>query len=69
MLVNGTPTLASKTLPKDLPEITTLLPLPVFKLLGDLSWTPASGFATYPCVRSHGFTWMNHLFPVRRKNG
>ena len=37
MLVNGTPTLACKTLTKDLPEITTLLPLPVFKLLGDLS--------------------------------
>jgi fumarate reductase iron-sulfur subunit len=37
MLVNGRPTLACKTLTKDLPEVTTLLPLPVFKLLGDLS--------------------------------
>lgn len=37
MLVNGTPTLACRTLTKDLPDVTTLLPLPVFKLLGDLS--------------------------------
>lgn len=37
MLVNGKPTLACKTLTKDLPVVTTLLPLPVFKLLGDLS--------------------------------
>lgn len=37
MLVNGRPTLACRTLTKDLPEVTTLLPLPVFKLLGDLS--------------------------------
>ena len=29
-----------KTLTEDLPEITTLLPLPVFKLLRDLSWAP-----------------------------
>jgi succinate dehydrogenase iron-sulfur subunit len=37
MLVNGRPTLACRTLTKDLPEVTTLLPLPVFQLLGDLS--------------------------------
>lgn len=37
MLVNGKPTLACKTLTKELPETTTLLPLPVFKLIGDLS--------------------------------
>ncbi|WDL98634.1 fumarate reductase iron-sulfur subunit [Alicyclobacillus sp. ALC3] len=37
MLVNGRPTLACRTLTKDLPEVTTLLPLPAFKLLGDLS--------------------------------
>lgn len=37
MLVNGKPTLACKTLTKDLPEEITLMPLPVFKLLGDLS--------------------------------
>jgi len=37
MLVNGRPTLACKTLTQDLSEVTTLMPLPVFKLLGDLS--------------------------------
>lgn len=37
MLINGRPSLACKTLTKDLPQETTLLPLPVFKLLGDLS--------------------------------
>ncbi len=37
MLINGKPSLACKTLTKNLPNEITLLPLPVFKLLGDLS--------------------------------
>lgn len=37
MVINGRPTLACKTLTKDLPSKITLLPLPVFKLVGDLS--------------------------------
>ncbi|MBO8172839.1 MAG: fumarate reductase iron-sulfur subunit [Bacillaceae bacterium] len=37
MLINGKPTLACKTLTKTLPDDITLMPLPVFKLLGDLS--------------------------------
>lgn len=37
MLINGRPGLACKTKTKDLPEEITLLPLPVFKLVGDLS--------------------------------
>lgn len=37
MLINGKPTLACKTLTKDLPDVTTLAPLPTFKMLGDLS--------------------------------
>jgi len=37
MLINGTPTLACRTLTKNLPENITLMPLPVFQLLGDLS--------------------------------
>jgi len=37
MIINGKPRLACKTLTKDLPRVTTLLPLPVFKLIGDLS--------------------------------
>jgi fumarate reductase iron-sulfur subunit len=37
MLINGKPDLACHTKTKDLPEEITLLPLPVFKLVGDLS--------------------------------
>ncbi|MFC4767499.1 fumarate reductase iron-sulfur subunit [Effusibacillus consociatus] len=37
MLINGKPTLACKTLTKELPADITLMPLPVFKMLGDLS--------------------------------
>jgi fumarate reductase iron-sulfur subunit len=37
MLINGRPDLACHTKTKDLPEEIILLPLPVFKLIGDLS--------------------------------
>jgi fumarate reductase iron-sulfur subunit len=37
MMINGRPGLACKTLTKDLPSEITLLPMPVFKLVGDLS--------------------------------
>lgn len=37
MLINGRPQLACKTLIAELPENITLMPLPVFKLVGDLS--------------------------------
>jgi fumarate reductase iron-sulfur subunit len=37
MLVNGRPALACRTLTSDLPETVRLYPLPVFKLVGDLS--------------------------------
>lgn len=37
MVINGRPGLACKTLTRDLPNKITLLPLPVFKLVGDLS--------------------------------
>lgn len=37
MLINGKPDLACHTLTQKLPEEITLLPLPVFKLIGDLS--------------------------------
>jgi fumarate reductase iron-sulfur subunit len=37
MLVNGRPSLACRTLTRDLPDRITLLPLPAFKLIGDLS--------------------------------
>ena len=37
MVINGRPGLACKTLTKELPPEITLMPLPVFKLVGDLS--------------------------------
>jgi fumarate reductase iron-sulfur subunit len=37
MVINGRPGLACRTQTKDLPPEITLLPLPVFKLIGDLS--------------------------------
>lgn len=37
MLANGKPILACRTLTRDLPDTVQLLPLPVFKLIGDLS--------------------------------
>src|SRR5512136_118665 len=37
MVVNGRPTLACRTLTKDLPAEITLAPLPFFELIGDLS--------------------------------
>ncbi|NJB69356.1 fumarate reductase iron-sulfur subunit [Desulfobaculum xiamenense] len=37
MLVNGRPNLACKTKTKELPDVVTLLPLPIFRLVGDLS--------------------------------
>ena len=37
MMVNGRPALACRTLTSDLPDVIRLHPLPVFKLIGDLS--------------------------------
>lgn len=37
MMINGKPSLACRTLTKNLPDVTTLLPMPAFNLLGDLS--------------------------------
>ena len=37
MVINGRPGLACKTLTKELPKESALMPLPVFKLIGDLS--------------------------------
>ena len=37
MMINGRPSLACRTLTKDLGAVTTLAPLPVFELIGDLS--------------------------------
>jgi fumarate reductase iron-sulfur subunit len=37
MIINGRPRLACRTLTKDLPDDITLLPLPIFELIADLS--------------------------------
>jgi len=37
MMINGRPSLGCRTLTSDLPEVIRLHPLPVFKLIGDLS--------------------------------
>ena len=37
MVINGRPGLACKTLTRELPKEIILMPLPVFKLIGDLS--------------------------------
>ncbi len=44
MLVNGRPVLGCRTLTSDLPETIRLHPLPVFKLIGDLSVDTGSWF-------------------------
>jgi len=44
MLINGRPKLACKTMTKDLRKKITLMPLPVFKLIGDLSVDTGSWF-------------------------
>jgi fumarate reductase iron-sulfur subunit len=44
MLINGRPGLACKTLVSGLPQTITLMPLPVFKLVGDLSVDTGSWF-------------------------
>ena len=44
MVINGRPGLACKTQIKDLPDTITLLPLPIFKLVGDLSVDTGSWF-------------------------
>jgi fumarate reductase iron-sulfur subunit len=44
MMINGRPNLACKTLTKELPEEITLMPLPIFKLIGDLSVDTGSWF-------------------------
>ena len=53
MVVNGRPGLACHTKTKDLPEQITLMPLPVFKLVGDLSVDTGTWFrAMYQKVES-----------------
>ena len=43
MMVNGRPSLACRTLTKDLPELVRLHPLPAFALIAIYPWIPAPG--------------------------
>jgi fumarate reductase iron-sulfur subunit len=53
MVINGRPGLACKTKTKDLPSEITLLPLPIFELVGDLSVDTGSWFREmYDAVES-----------------
>ncbi len=45
MMINGRPRLACRTLTKDLPSVITLMPLPAFKLIKDLSVNTGDWFA------------------------
>ena len=44
-MINGRPRLACRTLTKDLPSVITLMPLPAFKLIKDLSVNTGDWFA------------------------
>jgi fumarate reductase iron-sulfur subunit len=46
MMINGRPGLACHTLTKNLPDEITLMPLPIFKLIGDLSVDTGTWFRT-----------------------
>lgn len=46
MMINGRPRLACRTLTKDFPETITLMPLPAFKLIKDLSVNTGEWFAS-----------------------
>lgn len=61
MLINGKPTLACKTLTKDLPDKITLLPLPVFKLVGDLAVDTGTWFR-HLAVRTRGWIHTSKQF-------
>jgi fumarate reductase iron-sulfur subunit len=71
MMVNGRPALGCRTLTSDLPEVIHLHPLPVFKLIGDLSVDTGTWFramvektegwihatkASTPTPKKHGWT-------------
>ena len=45
MMINGRPRLACRTLTKDFPDTITLMPLPAFKLIKDLSVNTGEWFA------------------------
>jgi fumarate reductase iron-sulfur subunit len=56
LLINGRPDLACHTKTKDLPSEITLLPLPVFKLVGDLSVDTGAWFRN---MNEHVESWIH----------
>lgn len=61
MLINGKPKLACRTLTKDLPGRVILMPLPVFKLVGDLSVDTGAWFRGMT-VRTEGWIHTSQTF-------
>jgi len=64
MLINGKPRLACKTLTRDLPSRITLLPLPVFKLVGDLSVDTGVWFRELT-LKTEGWIHSNHAYDFK----
>jgi len=60
LLVNGRPRLACRTRTEDLPNKITLLPLPFFRLIGDLSVDTGSWFAA---MGQRVESWIHSLRP------
>ncbi|PIE68744.1 MAG: succinate dehydrogenase/fumarate reductase iron-sulfur subunit [Deltaproteobacteria bacterium] len=56
MVINGRPNLACKTKTKDLPDQITLLPLPFFKLIGDLAVDTGTWFRE---MNTHIESWVH----------
>jgi fumarate reductase iron-sulfur subunit len=61
MLINGRPGLACKTLTQDLPAAITLMPLPIFKLVGDLSVDTGAWFQ-YLNIRTEAWIHTSKIF-------
>jgi fumarate reductase iron-sulfur subunit len=61
MLINGKPRLACKTLTKDLPDKITLMPLPVFRLIGDLSVDTGTWFR-HLTIKTEGWIHTDRTF-------
>jgi len=60
MLVNGRPALACRTLTSDLPDTIRLYPLPVFKLIGDLSVDTGTWFRQ---MAERAEAWIHERLP------
>ena len=61
MMVNGRPVLGCKTLTSDLPDVIHLHPLPVFKLIGDLSVDTGTWFREM-VEKTEGWVHAQHAF-------